>query len=89
MVPSSSAVAAAAAAVAAPSAGLLLSLLLLLSSLTASRSADIHFSQMLSFSAQKTSECSGPDPGWDNTNTRPAFSPSYTSKFFCKKRGRN
>ena len=46
----------------------------------ASLRAVIHFSARLSFSAQKaTLSC----PGWVRRKTRPAGSPSYSSKFFC------
>ena len=45
----------------------------------ASLKAVIHFSARLSFSEQKTMlSC----PGWVSRNTRPAGSPSYSSKFF-------
>ena len=47
----------------------------------ASLKAVIHFSARLSFSEQKTIlSC----PGWVSRNTRPAGSPSYSSKFFWK-----
>ena len=48
----------------------------------ASLNAVIHFSARLSFSEQKTMLSW---PGWVRRNTRPAASPSYSSKFFCKK----
>ena len=51
------------------------------SNVIASLSEAIHFSTMLSFSAQNTRVSL---PGWVSWNTRPADTPSYSSKFFCK-----